>query len=312
MPDYESKSSRIAIQLGQASTSSSHGIKKRTRPTHAKRHRAHALDASSESGDDSDRDQQAYGHQETITSYDILGPGLDDGKTQRQNHLGRENTEAMKNRKEGNEANQEKEKDSITGRDGIEAEKSEPQDKPVKWGLTINMKGAGRSKTSGTGELRAPTERPSKEEVLGPKDNSVKSIEDEALDALMGSRAPKRKHVNSDAADREPQAEDYRSVPIDDFGAQLLRNFGWDGKMRGKVKEVTRHANLTGLGAKDVKGAEDLGAWNQKTVKDSRPVRLDDYRREENKKRQRFEDRYADSYKRERERERERERGRDR
>nr|6RM8_C Chain C, Putative pre-mRNA splicing protein [Thermochaetoides thermophila DSM 1495]6RM9_C Chain C, Putative pre-mRNA splicing protein [Thermochaetoides thermophila DSM 1495]6RMA_B Chain B, Putative pre-mRNA splicing protein [Thermochaetoides thermophila DSM 1495]6RMB_D Chain D, Putative pre-mRNA splicing protein [Thermochaetoides thermophila DSM 1495]6RMC_C Chain C, Putative pre-mRNA splicing protein [Thermochaetoides thermophila DSM 1495]6RMC_D Chain D, Putative pre-mRNA splicing protein [ len=44
---------------------------------------------------------------------------------------------------------------------------------------------------------------------------------------------------------------------VDDFGENLLRSFGWDGKMRGKVKEVKRYANLAGLGARNVKEAED-------------------------------------------------------
>jgi hypothetical protein len=178
--------------------------------------------------------------------------------------------------------------------------------------LTINTKGERGKKHGEEKESKSGTDRSGSEEDAKKRKRVPKSIDDEALDALMGSSIPKRKYTDSDAADRDPQPEDYQSVPIDDFGATLLRSFGWDGKMRGKVKEVTRHANLTGLGAKDAKGAEDLGAWNQKTAKDSRPVRLDDYRREESRKRQRTDDRYADSYKREREREAERERGRGR
>jgi hypothetical protein len=177
------------------------------------------------------------------------------------------------------------------------------------------MKGKGKGETKHNGrESKSRTSIPeSEEDSTGHKENT-KSIDEEALDALMGSKPTKRKYIDSDTADRDPRPEDYKAVPIDDFGATLLKRFGWDGKMKGKVKEVTRHANLTGLGAKDAKGAEDLGAWNQKTAKDSRPVRLEDYQREERKKRQRVDDRYADSYKREKEREREhgRERGRDR
>ncbi|KAL2155828.1 hypothetical protein VTH82DRAFT_570 [Thermothelomyces myriococcoides] len=308
MSEDKGRSSRIAIQLGKPSTSSPNGIKKRTRPTHTRQHRAHDLHEDSGSGEDSDRDEQPYGRQETITSYDILGASSDDGKAKRLNDsvgLEAETTTAQK----GTEEEQQKEKDVKDGKDGSKGELSELQEKPVKWGLNINIKGSGRGKVGETGGPERQTNRRDTEGTSGPNGSDKKSIDDEALDALMGSRIPKRKHADSDAADREPRAEDYRSVPIDDFGARLLRNFGWDGKMRGKVKEVTRHANLTGLGAKDAKGAEDLGAWNQKPAKDSRPMRLNDYRREENKKRQRIEDRYADSYKRERERERERERG---
>ena len=91
------------------------------------------------------------------------------------------------------------------------------------------------------------------------------------------------------------------------------------------MKTPLRHANLTGLGAKDAKGAEDLGAWNSQiqasksgrkagSGNDGRPVRLEDYRKEEERKRQKREerdrDRGGESYRREREREREEERER--
>ena len=310
MPDHDDKTPRIAIQLGKSATSSPHTIKKRARPAHGKRHRAHALHDNSESEDNSDQEQQSYGREEIVTSYDLLG--TNDEGSKKPNGSSRHNTSAERGQEESSEADQPENTNSKTGRNDAGTDDPESGDKPVKWGLTINMKGKGDSKRGVTRKVKPQTEAPGSDSDLKSEKDASKTIDDEALDALMGSRIPKRKHLDSDAADREPRPEDYRSVPIDDFGAHLLRNFGWDGKMKGKVKEVTRHANLTGLGAKDAKGAEDLGSWNQKTTKDSRPVRLDDYRREESKKRQRTDDRYADSYKRERERERERERGRDR
>ncbi len=66
--------------------------------------------------------------------------------------------------------------------------------------------------------------------------------------------------------------------------------------------------NLTGLGSRGAKEAEDLGAWEQKKPKSRR---LDDFQREEEKRRQRRDERHGDnSYKRERERERDRARER--
>ncbi|KAH6625056.1 DExH-box splicing factor binding site-domain-containing protein [Chaetomium sp. MPI-SDFR-AT-0129] len=302
------KSSRIAIQLGNhAPAGSPHGFKKHTRPTHGKRHRAHSLHEESGSEDNSDGEHQSYGRKETITSWELPGANLDTEKPSRRDNSSKHKTTTKG--EEHDDSDQPDRRGASQGprEPGSEPSDSGPQNKPTKWGLTINMRGAkdGAKEGSNPRTVAAGSKSGTKRE-----DDPSKSIDDEALDALMGARNPKRKHPDSDAADREPRAEDYQSIPIDDFGAHLLRGFGWDGKMKGKVKDVTRHANLTGLGAKDVKGAEDLGAWNQKTVKDSRPVRLDDYRREESKKRQRVEDRYADSYKRERERERDRERDR--
>jgi hypothetical protein len=313
MSDKDSKSSKIAIQLGKGSANSPLRIKSRARPAYEKRHRAHALhDDESGSEDEAGDEGQSYGRLETITHYGPEGEELgDDARDGR--GVSSKSAGATAKTQNGDTPSNPETDDGKARRDDRAASDSEPkEDKPIKFGLTINMKTKQGNKGGKGGESKSKSDRSASEAESAGVEKPTKSIEDEAIDALLGSSTPKRRKLDSDATDREPQLEDYRAVPIDDFGATLLRNFGWDGKMRGKIKEVTRHANLTGLGAKDAKGAEDLGAWNQKTIKDSRPVRLEDYQREERKKRQRVDDRYADSYKRERERERERDRGRDR
>jgi hypothetical protein len=147
--------------------------------------------------------------------------------------------------------------------------------------------------------------------------SAPKTVDEEAMDALLGKQPEPRKRVYGLSGDlgRDAQPEDYEAIPVENFGATLLRSYGWDGKMKGKVKEVSRHANLTGLGTKDAKGAEDLDAWIQRKPKDGkddrRPPRLHDYRREEEKRRERREDRSTLSYRRAREQEREQERERD-
>ncbi|OAA56645.1 g-patch domain containing protein [Niveomyces insectorum RCEF 264] len=107
--------------------------------------------------------------------------------------------------------------------------------------------------------------------------------------------------------------DDYEAMPVEEFGAALLRGMGWDGKERGpRVKQVVRRPNQLGLGAKALKGAEDLGGWNHKSggsssgsaARPQRPPRLHEYRREEEKRREKREERYRDSYKGERDRER--------
>ncbi|KAK4124009.1 hypothetical protein N657DRAFT_619331 [Parathielavia appendiculata] len=306
MSEHESKSSRIAIHLGKSSTSSPHAIKKRARPVHGKRHRAQALHEGSDSEDNSDEDQQTHGRQETITSYDLLGTSSNADKAQKRE--GTQKRDGDNAREQQSTSPSDKNYGEANRDDSEIATQPDQQDKPVKWGLTINMKGPRSNKHGEREGSKSRTDESWSRDAPSKGSMAAKDLDDEALDALMGSSTPKRIHPDSDDADREPRPEDYQSVPIDDFGATLLRKFGWDGKMRGKLREVTRHANLTGLGAKDAKEAEDLGAWNQKAAKDSRPVRLHDYQREESKKRQRTDDRYADSYKRERERERESER----
>ena len=66
---------------------------------------------------------------------------------------------------------------------------------------------------------------------------------------------------------------DYASVPVEEFGAALLRGMGWkEGEVVGKRKDayskprtVERRPALLGLGAKDVPSGigEELGAWGK-------------------------------------------------
>ncbi|KAK4186638.1 hypothetical protein QBC35DRAFT_265565 [Podospora australis] len=343
---------RVTVSLGS-------GVKQRSRPAFGKRHRANGSSNMQDDVSDSDNNESGddqverqFGRKETILTYGDdydLSDSKESSKRQsnksqshdqhrsRRNH-DRDDDDDSRRRCRSEERSldrrdnrrDDRKRDDRTERDRRSSRSPEPKvddkekdKKPVKWGLTINMKGAkagnrDRGEDSKSGSRAQSEDGHSGSEDGSKKPATQKNIEDEALDALMGATAAPKKRKLGDldaAADREPQAQDYQALPIDDFGATLLRGMGWDGKMRGKVREVKRHANLTGLGAKDVKGNEDLGAWDPKGVvkKDSRPVRLNDYRKEEDKKRQRLEDRRGDnSYRRELERDRERGHGRDR
>ena len=66
--------------------------------------------------------------------------------------------------------------------------------------------------------------------------------------------------------------DDYAAVPVEEFGAALLRGMGWkEGDVVGKRKDqvskarvVERRPALLGIGAKEVPGAaEELGAWGK-------------------------------------------------
>ncbi|KAK3313757.1 hypothetical protein B0H66DRAFT_360390 [Apodospora peruviana] len=303
MSDQGANPPRVAIKLGAPSSSTA--AKKHTRPAHVRRHRAHALQhaESGSSGGETDDDRQGSGRHEAITDINFGGSSRDHDR--RKKHDGRPDNRSD-SRRDGKDERQ------TRGRnEGAEATNADVvENKPVKWGLTINMKGTGGVRAGRNSKDKKEIE-PHSEPENGKLSSTKRTIEDDALDALVGAKPSTNRQLESDAAlDRDPRPEDYRSVPIDDFGATLLKSFGWDGKLRGKVKEPSlKHANLAGLGAKDVMGAEDLGSWNQKPggAKDSQPQRLEDYRREESKKRQRIEYKYGPSYKRERERERERE-----
>ena len=303
MPSHNERASHVRIQLGPPSSSSNpHSIKKRSRPTHTKRHRAHVLNEESES--DSGGEQSV--HHEAITTYGSDASDDSDQEQERGSNGHRSKRHKQEHRKSESQRRQEHAPGAVSSNRDREVAGGAEQ-KPVKWGLTFNMKVSGGGKDRQESESRRERTRAASEKrAMDGTQEEEKYLDDEVLDALVGASSKKPKFKPSDPSDPddEPGVEEYRAVPIDDFGATLLRSFGWDGQMKGKVKEVTKHANLTGLGAKDAKGAEDLGSWNQKVSKDPRPVRLGDYQREQREKRRGTEERHRDSYKEERERER--------
>lgn len=303
---------RIAFKFNSSTSSTT---KKPPRPNPpsslGKRPRHHAL-AGSDS-DHSDDDDAHYGKHEAITGFGADGTSIEQARKAQQATKKEYVIERIANRdwKAHLKANS-------PSRQGLPAEarqngstkETEPadQDKPLQWGLTIKEKKAEDEET--------PAEQPAE----APKEESKpQTADEEALDALLGKKKKEERVIpqvvnEDDAYQRDVEAagaastlEDYEAMPVEEFGAALLRGMGWDGKSTGtKVKEVKRRPNKLGLGAKELNEAEDLGGWNQDGKK-KRPPRLNDYKREEAKRKEGRS--REDSYKRERERERERERG---
>ncbi len=60
--------------------------------------------------------------------------------------------------------------------------------------------------------------------------------------------------------------EDYERIPVESFGAALLRGQGWDGAIRERPALVKKRPAQMGLGAnaKEIKELEELGAWDHK------------------------------------------------
>ncbi|MCJ1287180.1 hypothetical protein MMC26_006528 [Xylographa opegraphella] len=131
----------------------------------------------------------------------------------------------------------------------------------------------------------------------GQLEGKAKTADEEALEALLegkkksnlvlpaiGSgdlgnerfegRTNEEDSFKSDIASRPDSAsmDDYNAVPIEEFGAALLRGMGWkEGDVVGKRKNqiikariVERRPALLGIGAKEVPdGLEELGAWGK-------------------------------------------------
>ncbi|KAH7143975.1 DExH-box splicing factor binding site-domain-containing protein [Dactylonectria macrodidyma] len=309
---------RIAIKFGTPSSNSS--VKKSSRPnppsTLGKRFRSNTWGGGSDSEPDGD---QGQGRHEKITGF-----GQDGAETERKSKDARTEKKQYVIARQANRDWRSEVKTQRKGRNLLPEEaraqnnsttvETEPadQDKGLKWGLTIKEKTVKNEheEDSNFSENASPKDSPKQDPP--PK----RTADDEAMDALLGNNAYDEKVIHpteEDAFKRDIEQageastlEDYEAMPVEEFGAALLRGMGWDGKDRGtKVKEVKRRPNRLGLGAKELKEDEDLGGWNQGGKKNRRP-RLNDYRREEAKRKESRQS--EDSYKREREREKERER----
>ncbi|KZZ89689.1 pre-mRNA-splicing factor spp2 [Moelleriella libera RCEF 2490] len=204
------------------------------------------------------------------------------------------------------------------------------------WGLTVKEK---KENKDGPEPEPESTGAQRKEQKTHPEhangETEARTIDQEAMDALLG-RLDKPSRViqteddvyKRDAAEAGAAStlEDYEAMPVEEFGAALLRGMGWNGELKGnknnstttttttgedaakaKRRMMQRRQNHLGLGAQELKGEEDLGQWNQNGPANKKPrPRLVDYRREEAQRKERRG--REDSYKRERDRDRQRER----
>lgn len=323
-PNKPATAPRIAIKFG--APSSTKNSKKPSKPnppsTLGKRPRSQAWGGGSDS---EASDDENAGRHETITGFGAEGAvtkrKAKDARAEKKDLVisrqpNRDWRADVKAQRKGKNLLPEEARTQQNGT-VVETEPAD-QDKDLKWGLTVKEK---RVKLDDDDDSKAQdSTRNSSEEQETPHTDEPKppiqqeSADHEAILALMG-QAPERDQAiipsEEDAYQRDVQRAgeastlaDYESMPVEEFGAALLRGMGWDGKERGKIKEVKRRPNRLGLGAKELKEDEDLGGWNQGGKKKHRP-RLNDYRREEEKRKESR--RHEDSYKRERERERERE-----
>lgn len=206
----------------------------------------------------------------------------------------------------------------------------------IKWGLSVRRKEeASTTTTTGdrvevqTNDKVVEVSNVGTQEAVAPVAEEKPRTDDErALDALLGrDTKPKGPDLviasgpdttysapdsDGDAYARALAAapdvstlEDYERVPVEDFGAALLRGMGWKGEKVAMPKEGKRRLNLLGLGAKELKGAEELGAWVQKSDvkrlnaagsgghRKERKERPSEYREREDRKRRERDDRYG-------------------
>lgn len=294
----EPSEQRIAIRFGAAAAPKPTKNSPRSAPTSAlgKRQRPKFREVDDD-GSDEESEELEDAQPVSITHFGANGAEYVDEEKARRDRLAAEDR-AKAHQRSNSPVNDRQHDSDVEGR-RVEGNEEEP----LKYGLTVAKK---------------PRQEQSKVEQVkeGDVPSKPKTDDDQAMDALLGRDSSRQRllHRTEDNAYRDatanaPEPDDvatYDEIPVEGFGAFLLKGQGWDGKMRGpKSKEIARRPNGMGLGAKKLGAEEDLGGWDQKGKgkSDKRP-RLDEYHREKDKERSRREERYRDSYKNERDRER--------
>jgi hypothetical protein len=144
----------------------------------------------------------------------------------------------------------------------------------IKFGLNITKKSPHEDENDGDG---------SAQEAVAERVEE-KTLEERALSALMGEKVDSGAviptltegeafHRDYDYAPDVPTEADYDAVPIEEFGAAMLRGMGWKdgetiGKKRGqkpmKPRVIERRPDLLGVGAKPAQALGiELGEWGK-------------------------------------------------
>jgi hypothetical protein len=149
------------------------------------------------------------------------------------------------------------------------------EEEKVSYGLTFIKKAEAKAEEVGE-----------EKKVEEPQDDGLteeQRLEKRALSALLHGKPTDEgavipideeaafEHDFANAPDA-PSLDDYEAVPVEGFGAALLRGMGWKdgeelGRKRGgtapKPREVKRRAEFLGIGAKEESAVKALGGWQR-------------------------------------------------
>ncbi|KAL8874677.1 MAG: hypothetical protein Q9174_000017 [Haloplaca sp. 1 TL-2023] len=304
-PSDHSASKPFSISLGSSKSKSANlPVPSHRLPHSRKRPHSSLNDSDSENEDRSQRDHQlvaAFDHaaggaisvarsENTKEPLVIQGLKNRDWREESRRKRGKKNLLPHEVQQAGRKANG---SINVNGGGG-DAERNEVS---TAAGLSLVPKAADEPDTDGdTGMAEGPVN-------VVWEERKIRTADEEALEALMGSDTKKSTlvvpavvkaeddsedefrsgragfneddHFRSDVASRPDMAslDDYARVPVEEFGLGMLRGMGWkEGEVVGKRKEqvsrariVERRPALLGIGAKEVPGGigEEVGAWGK-------------------------------------------------
>lgn len=228
---------------------------------------------------DSDNEDEAEGKHEEVTHFDLSAGGAvhHEKKVVQKELLV---IPALKN-------NRKRQRSGLPTQDTEAAEAAVAEAKakaaPITFGLNV-----GKRSTE-----EPPAMDPENEPGVKQSSFTKRTVEEEALDSLLGKK-PISNAVIPTLTEQEiferdyeeapdvPTVADYDAVPIEEFGAAMLRGMGWKdgeaiGKKRGQQpvvqRVIERRPELLGIGAKPAKALGiELGEWGKHAKKHERAI----------------------------------------
>lgn len=258
-------------QAGPSPPSRNNGTKKR--------------DHSALLDDPSDDEAPQSGKRQQITHFDVAAGGAVDATKKKEEEKKPLVIAALKNRdwrEESRQARARKYGISVGAKEDEKSGEAEGADKVVKethgvrYGLNVKERSTSAVEEDHTiGEEAAVVEQ--------KPDEVEKTDEQRAIDALTGVQPVSTLTIPANeeeafatsyaTAPPAPSLSDYDAVPVEEYGAAMLRGMGWKGPSttstpasKKKQPPPAKRPALLGIGADpNAAVAEELGAWGRKT-----------------------------------------------
>ncbi|WBW72345.1 splicing factor Cwf28 [Schizosaccharomyces osmophilus] len=102
--------------------------------------------------------------------------------------------------------------------------------------------------------------------------NSENALSNSSQAKIISNQAADEREMYNRDIELLPNSSDlrdYADIPVEDFGAAMLRGMGWNGKLSSKEAfEVNRRPTFLGMGAKPMDlGVPEVGSWGKQDPK---------------------------------------------
>ncbi|EPX71232.1 splicing factor Cwf28 [Schizosaccharomyces octosporus yFS286] len=102
--------------------------------------------------------------------------------------------------------------------------------------------------------------------------NGENALSDSSQAKIISNQAENEREMYNRDIELLPDSSnlrDYADIPVEDFGAAMLRGMGWNGKLSSKEAfEVNRRPTFLGMGAKPMDlGVPEVGSWGKQDPK---------------------------------------------